>query len=275
MASLARPLTNRAVHLRITPRPSNLGESREILRLISAFGEVEYFKNLKYDALSAPTTALVIFKHEEAAMQCMKRSPIRFRMGKAAVGEEIAGPAPSPSPSPAPTTAPPVPASEASAVSAQHIPSRSGGAWGLGGQTRAMSTTSSYAPMDTLPNPPARPVRTPFQAPPLPLLESRIFQVQTNPAYAHFRDQINMGYYHGRFAIDSKSVPQTDLAQTVPLPGLSCVNWKAKERPWRLMNQEKERDRTGPHRRKSLRELYDTHHETAGTADFRNEALSR
>lgn len=84
-----------------------------------------------------------------------------------------------------------------------------------------------------------------------------------------------MGYYHGRFAIDSKSVPQTDLAQTVPLPGLSCVNWKAKERPWRLMNQEKERDRTGPHRRKSLRELYDTHHETAGTADFRNEALTR
>ena len=70
MASLVRPTAGRAVHLRITPRPSNLGESREILRLISQFGEVEYFRNLKYDALSMPNASLVIFKDEEAASHC-------------------------------------------------------------------------------------------------------------------------------------------------------------------------------------------------------------
>jgi len=86
MAALTfvRPTTARAVLLRITPRASDIGESREILRLISQFGEVEYFKNLKYDALSAPNTAMVIFRDDEAAAHCLKRSPIRFRMGKAA-----------------------------------------------------------------------------------------------------------------------------------------------------------------------------------------------
>ncbi|TKA82006.1 hypothetical protein B0A55_01737 [Friedmanniomyces simplex] len=82
-STLIRPTTTRAVHLRITPRPSNLGESREILRLLSQFGEVEYFKNLKYDSLSAPNAAIVIFREEEAAKHCLKRTPIRFRMGKA------------------------------------------------------------------------------------------------------------------------------------------------------------------------------------------------
>ncbi|KAK1813448.1 hypothetical protein LTR12_012174 [Friedmanniomyces endolithicus] len=83
LPTLLRPTTTRAVHLRITPRPSHLGESREILRLLSQFGEIEYFKNLKHDPLSAPNTTIVIFRDEEAAKHCLKRSPIRFRMGKA------------------------------------------------------------------------------------------------------------------------------------------------------------------------------------------------
>ncbi|KAK3674208.1 hypothetical protein LTR78_006055 [Recurvomyces mirabilis] len=82
-AAFVRPTANRAVHLRFTPRPSSLGESREILRLISQFGEVEHFKNLNYDALSAPNTAIVIFREAEAASHCIKKSPIRFRMGPA------------------------------------------------------------------------------------------------------------------------------------------------------------------------------------------------
>ncbi|KAK1056683.1 hypothetical protein LTR74_014740 [Friedmanniomyces endolithicus] len=83
LPTLLRPTTTRAVHLRITPRPTHLGESREILRLLSQFGETEYFKNLKHDPLSAPNTTIVIFRDEEAAKHCLKRSPIRFRMGKA------------------------------------------------------------------------------------------------------------------------------------------------------------------------------------------------
>lgn len=270
MASLARPVTSRAVHLRITPRPSNLGESREILRLISEFGEVEYFKNLKYDTLSAPNTALVIFKDQEAAMHCMKRSPIRFRMGRAIAPveeEDLEESAPV--------------ATQAAAAAQQHavqVPAASnervGGAWGLG-QTRSMSTNSKhdsagYTPMGGTP---ARPVQQPFQPPPLSVLDdSRIFQIQTNPARAHFRDQINMGHYHGNFAIDTKRVPQTELEEVVPLLGLSCVNWKAKDKAWTLIRKEKERERAGVGRRRSLKELYES---SWGTEGFRDEALPR
>ena len=72
MAYLARPIANRGVHLRITPRPSNLGESKEILRLLSQFGEIDYFKSLKYDGqgLALPNIGLVIYKDEEGAKNC-------------------------------------------------------------------------------------------------------------------------------------------------------------------------------------------------------------
>jgi hypothetical protein len=231
MASLVRPTASRALHLRILPRPSNLGESREILRLLSQFGEIEYFKNLKYDALSAPNTTLVIFKEEKAAAACAHKSPIRFRMGKAPAGEQ------NPPPAPASTTAD------------TSLRSPSGASFD-GNQSRAMST-------DTLPTPPVRTNQTPFQAPPLPLLESRIYQIESNIARAHFRDQINAGHYHGNFALDTKSVPQKELVKAVPIPGLSCVDWKREDRPWRVVRKEKEREQSGPNRRKTLREIYE------------------
>lgn len=88
MAYLARPVANRGVHLRITPRPSNLGETREILRLLSQFGEIDYFKNLKYDGqgLGLPNIGLVIYKDEQGAKNCFRGSPVRFRMGKVKAG---------------------------------------------------------------------------------------------------------------------------------------------------------------------------------------------
>ncbi|KAI6915101.1 hypothetical protein KC318_g280 [Hortaea werneckii] len=78
--SLLRSTTGRAVHFRVTPRPSNMGESREMMRLLTRFGEVEYFKNLAYDAYPAPNTCLAIFREESAAQECLRRTPIRFRM---------------------------------------------------------------------------------------------------------------------------------------------------------------------------------------------------
>lgn len=88
MSYLARPLANRGVHLQITPRPSNLGESREILRLLSQFGEIDYYKSLKYDGqgLGLPNIALVVYKDEEGAKKCFRGSPVRFRMGKVKAG---------------------------------------------------------------------------------------------------------------------------------------------------------------------------------------------
>ena len=254
MTSIVRSTAARAVHLRISPRPSNLGESREILRLISQFGEVEYYKNLKYDTLSAPNTTLVIFRDEDAAYDCLKRSPIRFRMGRAPVsGDQDAE---NTRQEHASVRAQQHPQSDTSAA-----PQRRG-AWGLS-QSRSMSTES-------LPKPPSRPNQMPFQAPPPPTLESRLFQVLVNPARIHFRDQINMGCYHGQFKLDTKSIAKRDLEQTVPLPGLSCVDWRALGKPWRVIDKEKDEEHNGPNRRKTLKELYEEGTQRTG---FRSEAL--
>lgn len=232
MTSLARSTANRAVHLRISPRPSDVSESREILRLISQFGEVEYFKSLKYDTLSHPNASLVIFREEKAAEACLKRSPIRFRLGPAEVNveEQLVDHTPAPKPpTPAPASTPP-PAS----FSSPPTPPLKGplaAPFGMP-QSRALST-------HTLPEAPRKAPTLPFLPPePSPNQHqpaSRIFQLQTNPARAAFRDIINRSEYHGRFHIDTKSVIQQDLAKRVPTPGLSCWNWRKGEKPDRMV----------------------------------------
>ncbi|KAK3114860.1 hypothetical protein LTR53_006397 [Teratosphaeriaceae sp. CCFEE 6253] len=186
--TLIRPTTGRAVHLRVTPRPSNIGESREILRLISQFGEVEYFKSLKYEALPAANTAVVIFREEDAARQCLKRSPVRFRMGKA----------------------PPTVALD------------------VGSKTAVKADT-------------------------------RLFQIQADPARANFRDLLNHSHFHGSFMVDSKLAAQGDLERRVPNVGLSDINWRGVEKPWAVVDREKEADAAykGSGRRKSLQAIYD------------------
>ena len=47
----------RAVHIRIQPRPRNLSESREILRVLQQYGEVAMYKHLKVRSL---VTVLVL-----------------------------------------------------------------------------------------------------------------------------------------------------------------------------------------------------------------------
>lgn len=223
MSSLVRPTVSRALHLRILPRPSNLGESREILRLLSQFGEIEYFRNLKYEALSAPNTALVIFKEEKAAEACARKSPLRFRMGKE------------------PPDKPNVPSPPTSPNNADTAPSTSIS----GSQTESYATPTS-----------SRPNSTPFEAPPLPILQPRIYQIHSNTARAHFRDQINMGPYHGSFKVGDQGSPQKELAKVVPVPGLSYVDWRLKDRPWRIVRKEKEQEHI-PYRRKTLQEIYE------------------
>lgn len=43
----AAHLPSRSVHLRIVPRPANLSESREILRVMQRFGEINTYKHLR------------------------------------------------------------------------------------------------------------------------------------------------------------------------------------------------------------------------------------
>ncbi|KAK3705120.1 hypothetical protein LTR37_013487 [Vermiconidia calcicola] len=273
MSSLTRPLSTRAIHLRITPRPSNLGESREILRLLSAFGEIEHFKSLRYDVLSAPNAALVIYKDEAAALECLKRSPVRFRMGRVSgrkeelekkmdegegVGRAGAGAG----------------AGETTVEEKEEVRRGPvGSPFGLGASTTSTQTQQARS-MSTQQHQfaPSRPTQTdnrttlsspnPFPLPAQPFSPSsdesqRIFQITTHPSSRHFRDHVNVNHYHGPFAIDTKQFGQADLAKKVPTPGLSCMDWRAVEKPWHVIKLEKERESSGFKPRKRLGELWE------------------
>lgn len=47
-------LASGAVHIRVYPRPRNLAESREILRVLEGYGEVVMYKHLKVSILHSP-----------------------------------------------------------------------------------------------------------------------------------------------------------------------------------------------------------------------------
>jgi hypothetical protein len=261
MASLARSTLNRAVHLRITPRPSNISESREILRLVSQFGEVEYYKSLKYDTLSHPTASLVIFRDEQAAEQCLKRSPIRFRLGPADADADLEHQSEhAHDPFEQQQEEPQEPQEQqynsthaTQTTSPAPIKGPLSTPFGMSSsQTRSLSTHS-------LPSAPRSPPALPFLQPDseLPLEDlsvskSRIFQLQTNRARVNFRDAIDRTEYHGRFAIDGKSSIQQDLAGRVPAPGLSCWEWRKPYKPERVVLKMRTQEV-----RRSLKEIWE------------------
>lgn len=242
MGSLVRSIAGRAMHMYFSPRPSNLGESREIMRLLSQFGEIEYYKSLKYEEVSRPRTALVIYKSEEAANECLRRSPIRFRMGKLSGKEESE------------ETQSTVSAAEAGNDAA--VPRGPLGApFGLGVQTRSMSTSHSQVPKPPRNNMAAA---MPFSSPPdsTPNADSSIFEIVVNRCGRKIVEEVSVTYYHGSFAIASQMVGQGDLARKVPTPGLSCVNWKHRGPPWHIIRAAKEDERSGINARKRLGELW-------------------
>lgn len=54
-SAAADGLAGNAVHIRVYPRPRNLAESREILRVLEGYGEVVMYKHLKVsNPLQAP-----------------------------------------------------------------------------------------------------------------------------------------------------------------------------------------------------------------------------
>lgn len=53
-AAAGTQLANKSVHLSIRPRPANLSESREVLKVVESFGEVAFFKNLRVSGARGP-----------------------------------------------------------------------------------------------------------------------------------------------------------------------------------------------------------------------------
>lgn len=80
-ATAAADLPQRAVHLRIVPRPANLSESREIFRLLQRFGELNTYYSLKHQYHNpADNVAMAIFRSADAAQQALNASPLVFSL---------------------------------------------------------------------------------------------------------------------------------------------------------------------------------------------------
>lgn len=76
-----KTLTGNTVHVKIHPRPRNLAESREVLRVLQQYGEVVMYKHLKYEPVSpAHNTALAIYQNASSAESLINASPLRFQM---------------------------------------------------------------------------------------------------------------------------------------------------------------------------------------------------
>ena len=158
---LARSTASRAVHLRFAPRLTSLGESREILRLLSQFGEVEFFKNSAYhNPDPSLSSALIIFREAEAARECLRRSPLRFRMQRNTPG----------------------------------------------------ANSSS---------------------------EAKLFDIRAADTMRNFRHAADQRPFYGHFNLQTQVLGQADLARRVPLPGLSCLDWRQDGQYWRMMMLER------------------------------------
>lgn len=217
------------------------------MRLLSQFGEIDYYKSLKYDGqgLGLPNIALVVYKDEEGAKNCFRGSPVRFRMGKVKAGGQSSRTVPVEQP--VEETKEEDVGSKSSVWGQGAIPPKKGPLGAPFGLELDTPHQRRYISTSSLPKPTPRPIRMPFDPPSPPDAaaqqhedEDRIFQVHTSRTHRNFRDQINMGHYHGGFAIDGKMFGQEDLVKRVPTEGLSCVDWRARERPWRFVRRESE-----------------------------------
>ncbi|GAB7364725.1 hypothetical protein MBLNU230_g5524t1 [Neophaeotheca triangularis] len=298
MASIARPVLSRQLQLRIHPRPANLGESRAILNLMSQFGEIEFYRSLKYDSPAVPNTVLLVYRESSAAAEALRKSPVRFLMGRVeeeeqegeqegegrGLGEEVQGNG--------------VQGGEVGdgVIEAGYDDGRATGPWGLASGIQEQATAWGGAGENTIASPSRAPTkvsqqqqqrqqqyralstatkslpRPPSQRAPFPLIEPsytappttqhrnstspRMFQIFANPSRAKFRDQINFSHFHGNFVVGMDSVQET-LVRRLPhgMRGLSVVDWRRGDKPWRVATQE--RERVGREMRGGLMEMWE------------------
>ncbi|KAL5321489.1 hypothetical protein ACEPPN_009448 [Leptodophora sp. 'Broadleaf-Isolate-01'] len=81
IASKARSLPSRTLHLKVFPTPRTFAEQREVLRVIERFGEVSVFKSLKYDPQRPVHDAfLAVYNSESSAQGLENVSPLRYRL---------------------------------------------------------------------------------------------------------------------------------------------------------------------------------------------------
>ncbi|KAL8944118.1 MAG: hypothetical protein Q9211_000709 [Gyalolechia sp. 1 TL-2023] len=87
VARSARNWADWSVYVKISPRPQNIAESKEVLRVLQQYGEVVMYRHLKYEAPNpTPNAALAIYRTENSAKSVINASPIRFRLEQGSDG---------------------------------------------------------------------------------------------------------------------------------------------------------------------------------------------
>ncbi|KAF9691946.1 hypothetical protein EKO04_009918 [Ascochyta lentis] len=249
----AAHLPSRSVHLRIVPRPANLSESREILRVLQRFGDVSTYKHLRYEYHNpADNVALAIYRTLDGAQQALNASPLRFALEREAHPAEDSS------------------SSSYTAEDAEQDPAslpRASPSDDLSDMTRpsklmnrALSSSSPDAPAQTPPSPPPMP----FAAPPSKATTTKWFQVTIDRSRAVHQDFVQRQPLWKQFT-PMKSMAQEDLAKLVPHAGLSDVTKRppnAHRTPSKVL---KSMDKWVEHGMPSLRGLWDESQAQPGT----------
>lgn len=216
---ISRSLAGRVVHLQIIPRPVNIAESREVFKILSSFGELQYYKSQRFNAEPNFNGAIVIFKEEKAAREVIQMSPIRFRMG---IEQEK-------------KHAPRSPLMDTGPVQSAQV------------QTAAMND---------LPAAPAQRPILPFEEPQEPLSDTVSYQIIANPAAMDPTKQVAMDPYHGGFKLQTDTVPYEDLHRRVPHKGMAVLGWKTRQKPMRDVLKAREKDQYGAYPAVPLAKYY-------------------
>ena len=220
LVSLASPILNatrkeagRAVHIKIHPRPSNLAESRELLRVLQQqYGEIEMYRHEKYNpAHPAHNTALAIFKNEDAAQKIIGASPLRLERQPQEEG-----------------------------WGARKIPGRDGSA-------AESSADSTEPPLQAPPFQPRQGVPRGFDLHPfLPqdsdsafrkhegLTQRQEFRLLVSPSHLDHQAVVERQHYYAGFRPDPSTIMAADLKDRVPLPAMVDCHMSKKEVPNRI-----------------------------------------
>lgn len=77
----ASEIARRTLHLKLYPSPKTFSHRREVLRMISKYGEVSMFSSFKYHIIGAIGNAFtVIFSTSASAQALLDASPINYRV---------------------------------------------------------------------------------------------------------------------------------------------------------------------------------------------------
>ncbi|KAF2100882.1 hypothetical protein NA57DRAFT_54955 [Rhizodiscina lignyota] len=250
-AALAKSVVAKATHVRIYPPPADLGESREILKVLQRYGEVVTYKNLKLQDANtrlatqyefnnpSPNSSLAIFRDQESVDRLISESPLRFAL------EPVEDDSKPPSRTPLTDLY-----NKLEAEDASKRPERTQRGWQVSESKDPFAQSLARETEDSM-DPAAEPDSDTTSYTPSPAAdnfypESDPEEYSTEPQSStkdsrgprhfllHAQPWVGIGFAHylartpycGPFGIDTKSVAQQDLIDKVPLPGLSVVSLK-------------------------------------------------